>query len=192
MAQFKAINPRVEVNGQTVLSVAKGLGAMEQMGLRYLADNNLKDIKPEGWYLQQDWLNAFKIISEKIGPNTLYKIGTAIPDNAKFPPEINDIFKALAAIDIAYHMNHRLDNTILFNPATGKMIEGIGHYNYNKISDSKIEIKCDNPYPCDFDRGIIEQMAKRFKPSDSIIKLEHKNDGCRKNGDNICTYIISW
>jgi hypothetical protein len=194
MAQFQSINPKVEVNGQTVLSIANGLGAMKSLGIRILGENGLTDIKPENWYPQQSWLNAFKIISEKVGVNTLYKIGTSIPYNAQFPPEINDISKALAAIDVAYHMNHRLNSKPLFDPSTGKMTEGIGHYHYSKISDNKVEIKCDNPYPCDFDRGIIEQMTKRFKLSSSImVKVEHDGaKGCRKKGGNSCSYLVSW
>jgi hypothetical protein len=193
MAQFKIITPNVEVNGQTVLSVANGLNAMKNLGLKILEENGISNPKPEAWYSQGLWLNSFKQISEKIGDKTLNIIGKSIPDNAKFPPEINDIYKALASIDIAYHMNHRLNNNILFNITTGKMFEGIGHYNYRKISDNEIEIKCDNPYPCEFDKGIIEQMAKRFKPAGAFIRIDHDElKGCRKKGGNICTYLISW
>jgi hypothetical protein len=133
MAQFKTINSNVEVNGQTVLSIANGLGAMRNLGLRMLSENNINDPKPGNWYSQQDWLNAFKQISEKVGLNTLFAIGKSIPENAEFPPDIDNIEKALAAIDIAYHMNHRLNGIPLFNPENGEMREGIGHYSYKKI-----------------------------------------------------------
>lgn len=193
MAQFKALNPNVEVNGQTVLSIAHSLGSMQTMGMRYLENNGLKNIKPDKWYPQQDWLNAFKSISEEVGSKTLYKIGASIPDNAQFPEDIDSIFKALAAIDVAYHMNHRIKNIVLFNPSTGKMEEGIGHYHFKKVDERKVEIKCDNPYPCEFDKGIIERMANRFRPRYTLIRFEHKeSDRCRKNGDNACLYTVSW
>ena len=32
-----------------------------------------------------------------------------IPANAKFPPQIKTIEDALGAIDMAYHMNHRIN-----------------------------------------------------------------------------------
>ncbi len=90
-------------------------------------------------------------------------------------------------------MNHRLNNKLLFDPSTGKMDKGIGHYHYNKIDENKVEIRCDNPYPCDFDRGIVEQMAKRFKPTGVIIKIKHNEaEGCRKKGGKFCIYIVSW
>lgn len=194
MAQFKSINPNVEVNGQTVLSIADGMGAGKRMGLKILSENNIDDPKPKNWYSQQDWLNAFKQISEKIGYNTLFLIGKSIPENAEFPPDIDSIEKALAAIDVAYHMNHRLNGKQLFNPQSGQMQEGIGHYNFKKISENKAEIICDNPYPCDFDRGIIAAMARRFKPSDSVqVAVNHDDSkGCRNKGDNSCCYIITW
>ncbi|MBU1151772.1 hypothetical protein KJ632_03005, partial [Patescibacteria group bacterium] len=102
MTQFKAINPNVEVNGQTVLAIANGMGTMKNMGLQILSNNNIDDPKPGKWYPQQDWLNAFKQISEKIGSNTLHQIGKSIPENADFPPDIDNIEKALASIDVAY------------------------------------------------------------------------------------------
>jgi hypothetical protein len=193
MAQFKALNSNVQVNGETVLAIANGMGAMKNMGFRVLAENNINQPAAGSWYLQQDWLNAFKQISEKVGPNTLFMIGKSIPDNAVFPPEIDNIYKALASIDVAYHMNHRLNNQVLFNPSTGKMTEGIGHYYFSKINDSKLELKCNTPYPCDFDKGIIKQMAERFKPQNSLITLEHNEAaGCRKTGDSFCSYTVSW
>ena len=193
MAQFQAINSEAEVNGQTVLSIANGLGSMEATGRRILAEHGLPDPQPDQWYSQQAWLDAFRHISDKVGRNTLYKIGTSIPDNAEFPPEIDDIFKALSAIDVAYHMNHRLKGKVLFDPNTGEMGEGIGHYFYQQLGPQELEVRCDNPYPCDFDRGIVEQMAKRFKPEGAIIRLTHDEaKGCRKNGDAECAYIVTW
>ncbi len=194
MPLFIAKNSDVEVNGQTVLSIANGMGTMKNMGLKILSDNNITDPTPANWYPQQDWLNAFKQISENVGANTLFSIGKSIPENAEFPPDIDSIDKALAAIDVAYHMNHRLNGQPLFNPQTGQMQEGIGHYQCNKISDNKAEITCDNPYPCDFDRGIIEAMAKRFKPSSSFrVTVDHDDTkGCRKKESNSCCYIVTW
>jgi hypothetical protein len=141
MAQFKKINEKAEVNGQAVLSIANGLGALKAGDQKFLEANGLKDVKPGGWYPQQNWLDAFKQISENVGVNTLNQIGKSIPDNAQFPPEMDDVPKALAAIDVAYHMNHRLNGNPLFNPADGTMTKGIGHCHYRKIGENKVEIK---------------------------------------------------
>jgi hypothetical protein len=193
MAQFQAINPNVQVNGQTVLSFVEGLGAMKQLGLKILSENGITEPASDKWYPQQSWLNAFRQISEKVGPRTLYIIGKSIPENAQFPPDIDNIEKALASIDVAYHMNHSLHGKPLFNQQTGNMQEGIGHYSFKKTGDNQAEIVCDNPYPCDFDKGIIDAMAHKFKPANAFVKTTHEeSEGCRKKGQNSCRYVVKW
>lgn len=180
MAQFKAFSNKVEVNGETVLSVVNGVGLFKKQALEILVKNGISDPKPGQWYSQQSWLDSFKEISSKIGPKSLFAIGKAIPANANFPPDINSIEKALASIDVAYHMNHKGGE--------------IGHYKFVKTEGRTGKMVCDNPYPCEFDRGIIEAMAQKFKPADSIVALvEHDNtQPCRKNGAETCTYLITW
>ncbi len=193
MAQFIAFTSNAMVSSDAVLSVIDGVGVYKQRALQFLSENGIQDPKPGMWYLQQDWLNAFKAISEATGEYTLFGIGQKIPENAMFPPEIDDIEKALSSIDVAYHMNHMIDGEVLFNPETGIMKEGIGHYGYEKIDDKTIKMVCNNPYPCNFDKGIIDSMAQKFKPSDAIIITKHDDSGpCRKKGGDSCTYLVSW
>jgi len=129
------------------------------------------------WYSQQSWLDAFRIIAEKIGPRTLFRIGQKIPGNAVFPPQINDVHSALQSIDLAYHANHKNFGS-----------EGIGHYIYQKTGEKEAMITCDNPYPCDFDIGIITAMAKKFS---HFAKVRHEHV-CRKDGYKTCTYTVKW
>ncbi len=180
MPQYKARSATVEVNGETVLAIVDGMGSSKGMALKVLEENGLKDPKPGSWYSQQGWLNSFKAIADKIGPATLFQIGKRIPENAVFPPGIDTIDKAMAGIDMAYHMNHRGGD--------------IGVYAYSSTGETTGKMVCDNPYPCDFDRGIVEAMAKRFKPETSIgMKVIHDDScPCRKNGAESCTYQISW
>ena len=179
MAQFKAYSANVEVNGETVLSVVDGMGAMKTMALGILEKNGIKDPKPGQWFKQQAWLNAFKQISNSIGPNTLSQIGQKIPENAQFPPSIDTIEKALSAIDVAYHMNHRGGE--------------IGHYNCAADGHNKATLVCANPYPCDFDRGIIVAMARRFGPKGGNVQVTHDDTKpCRKSGGESCTYHVGW
>lgn len=84
-----------------------------------------------------------------------------------------------AQIDVAYHMNHRGGE--------------IGNYEYQKTGERSALMICCNPYPCDFDRGIIESMIRRFKPKDSLMPMvDHNQDICRKKGDELCKYIVTW
>ena len=179
MAQFKAFAPGVEVNGETVLSIVDGMGVFKNAAFKILSENGISDPKPGNFYSQQAWLNAFKQISATVGSNTLFSIGQKIPENAQFPPEINSIDKALAAIDVAYHMNHRGGE--------------IGNYNFEKTGDKSAKMICNNPYPCDFDRGIIEAMTKKFKPAGSMVFVDHDDSQpCRKKEGESCTYIVKW
>ncbi len=194
MVEYRAINPDVEVNGQTILSFVDGLGAVKSFAYSILTKNGLQDVDTTGWYSQQKWLDSFKLIAEKAGPNTLHGIGTKIPENAQWPPGIESIEAAINSIDIAYHMNHRLNNKVMFNPDDGSMIEGIGHYGAKKVAEKEIEVVCENPYPCDFDMGIIKSTAKKFKTADvKFVDVKHKDpDACRKKGAKACIYKITW
>ncbi|MEW6364705.1 MAG: hypothetical protein AB1714_08705 [Acidobacteriota bacterium] len=193
MPMFVAVTPNTEVNGETVNSVVEGMGAFRAMALDILAKNGISNPKPGQWYSQQSWLNAFKDISIAIGPNTLYSIGLAIPENAKFPPQIDSIHKGLDAINVAYHMNHRINGRVLFDQTTGKMYEGIGHYKYERLGDREAKMVCPNPYPCDFDRGIINGIAMKFRPAGSMLKVMHNDAApCRKKGAESCEYKITW
>ena len=179
MAQFKAFAPGVEVNGQTVLSVVEGMGTFKQFSLQILAANGITDPRPGQWYPQQSWLDSFKDIGKKVGEATLFQIGAQIPENAAWPPQVDTIDKALASIDVAYHMNHRGGE--------------IGHYDYQKTGDKEGKMVCNNPYPCDFDRGIVTAAAQKFAPAGVFVTVRHDDSSpCRKKGADSCTYLISW
>ena len=165
---------------QTVLSVVDGMGVFGESARDILKKNGITDPQPGTWYKQQDWLNAFRQISEQVGKATLFAIGKKIPENAQFPPQINNLETALNGIDMAYHMNHRKGE--------------IGHYLVKSYANQSAVMVCENPYPCDFDRGIIVAMATRFKPETSLyIRVTHDDSQpCRKKGDDSCTYKIAW
>jgi hypothetical protein len=194
MAQFKAFSQEVEVNGQTVLSVVAGMSAMPSFkatALKILSTNGIDDPKADKWYPQQAWLNAFKEIAEKVGALTLQSIGKKVPESAQWPPSVNSIETALASVDVAYHMNHRLNGKVMFDPATGKMTEGIGHYGFEKIGAKKAKMICKNPYPSDFDRGLVEAVRKKFAPPGAFATVTVIEDG-RKNGGESSTYSVEW
>jgi hypothetical protein len=197
--QFVPFEPGVEVNGQTVWAVVDGFKHFQQLASKFLlaegigsnGPGGIVQIDPAAWYAQAAWLKAFEKIAKKIGDPVLYRVGRVIPKNAKFPPWVVDVESAVRSIDIAYHMNHRKNGVEMFDPATGALTEGIGHYGCERIPERNLIIcVCKNPYPCAFDRGIITTMAQRFSVS---AKVTH-DDGapCRKNGAESCTYLVTW
>lgn len=193
--KYKAINPNVEISGQTILDIQKASNSLGDIITSFLAENGLVNLDSREWYLQQKLLDIFTYVSESAGGSeALYGTGKIIAEYAEFPPNIKDVHGALSAINIAYHMNHRLNEKNSSDNKNKKIEEDIGNYHYKFIDDKKAEVVCDNPYPCDFDKGIIYSMAKRFKPSDSAsVKIEHdKTESCREKGGSFCKYIISW
>jgi len=167
------------VNGQTVLSVINGMGAFKETAGKILQRHGLPTPQPTAWYPQQAWLNAFREIAETIGARTLTQIGASIPRSAKFPPGINNVEKALESIDVAYHLNHRGGE--------------IGHYSFVKSGPTQAAMTCRNPYPCEFDRGLIEAVANQFKCAGSVVRVQHDSTKpCRAKQGDSCTYVISW
>ncbi|NLA26743.1 MAG: hypothetical protein GX878_05045 [Firmicutes bacterium] len=180
MAQFKAFAHGVSVNGETVLSVLDGMGGFKKKALQILSEKGIVDPQPGLWYPQQAWLDAFKEISDSIGKKTLFEIGKTVPNNAQWPQEIDSLEIALDSIDQAYHMNHK----------DGE----IGHYHFQKTGDNSGTMVCKNPYPCEFDFGIITAVARKFKPSPTtVVSVKHDDSAnCRRKGDDSCTYLITW
>lgn len=180
-AGFRALDANVEVNGETVFALVDGMGVFRQTALKILAKHGIMNLQRGKWYRQQAFLDAFSSISDKLGADVLFNIGTKFSENAEFPLGIDSLEKALISLDTAYHMNHR----------NGE----IGHYYFTATGRGHYEMVCRNPYPCEFDRGILAAFCSRFTPTGSETKaiVAHDNSKpCRKDGADSCTYRIIW
>jgi hypothetical protein len=178
MAQFLAFEEGVEVNGKTVLSVVDGMPSFfEDRAREVLADNGIEDPHPDEWYPQQRWLDTFAEIEDRIGESTLREIGRAIPRNAEWPPDVDDLVGGLRSIDEAYHMNHRGGD--------------IGHYHAEDLGNGTVEVTCRNPYPCAFDEGIVDATAREFS-GEEVPQVSERSDTCRSDDGDVCTYHVEW
>jgi hypothetical protein len=191
MAEFIAFRPGVEVYGAVVLSVVDGMGEFKSRAEAILAQNGIRRPQPEAWYPQQAWLDSFKTISEKIGPRTLFAIGKKILEAVEWPAWIDSLETGLGAIDMNYHLRHRLNGVPMLNEATGEMTPGIGNYEFRGLTGEKSAVMvCNNPYPSEFDRGIITAMGRRFKPG-LEVRLDATQPTRTRKADS-CTYLIEW
>jgi hypothetical protein len=70
-------------------------------------------------------------------------------------------------------------------------LEGIGHMIATPVeNEQRMVVVCEDPYTCDFSRGIVGGLANRF---DIGAKTSHDNNSpCRKKGADSCTYIVWW
>lgn len=195
--QYQAFERGIEVNGRTVYAVVDGFKTFARVAKRFLAEEGIGRLSPsgeyeldlDGWYPQDAWLRAFARIGAEVGESVLFDIGASIPANAEFPPWVVDVESAIRSVDVAYLMNHRKQGRVMFDPETGGMLEGIGHYGFERIaSASEILSRCHNPYPCSFDYGILTSMARRFARGATVTHDPWRP--CRRFGDDECTYRI--
>lgn len=179
MNPYHAYERGVEISGDAVIALLDTMGGVE-MGRKFLAAVGIKDAMPGSWHSQQAFLDALRLLEETHGSDHLRKVGLRIYGSAKFPPRIRDIHQALTSIDIAYHMNHRKGP--------------IGHYTYTQVDEHSGYVECNNPFPCEFDQGVIMGVAERFCPSGCRLHLQPHipKSYCRKQGDPSCFYLVSW
>jgi len=196
--QFKPFEQGIEVYGASIDAIVEAFRLFPSVALKQLVNYGIGTVKGrdividrEAWYPMSNWLAAYESIAKTVGPRALMQIGQQIPKHAPFPPTINDIHSALASLNAAYHMNHRKRGKVMFDPETGQLTPGIGSYGYTPVPrERKIISVCENPYPCDFDKGLITALANRFEKMSRVV---HDDDApCRRNNAESCTYTISW
>ncbi len=81
---FKDFSPTLEVSGLSILSAISALKKITIPMGDYLANYGIIEVKVNGWYNGQAWLDCLKMIFTKYEPHTLFAlekgIGSAIPD----------------------------------------------------------------------------------------------------------------
>jgi hypothetical protein len=179
MAPYEAFDENVEVHGRTILTVvddalARFSDAYRDRALAALADEGIDDPAADEWYPQQAWLDTFEVIADDLEPHLLDRLGEQIPAVAEWPDHGSSVEAALRSIDEAYQRNHRGGE--------------IGHYAFEATGERTGRVECVNPYPCEFDRGLIRAVAL----VESFVFVEEPGDACRRDGDDACTYEVSW
>jgi hypothetical protein len=183
MKQENVFDKKSRVQSQVILSFVNGIWQFKQQVLQILAVHGITELEIKNTFPLQAFLESLDMIARIIGKNALFQIGLKIPEYAKYPeiikkienPSLDTIFSFM---DEGFYLNHSGEN--------------LGHMHYEKTGNNTAKVICNDPYPCDFDMGILHALGQKFKPQDSTLKLEHVNSGCRNNGDDSCTYFISW
>lgn len=197
--QFVPFEKGIQISGQAVRAVLDGFHAFAVLGSAYLLEAGLgtptprgrAEVDPNGWYSQEDWLLCLRRIARQLGDGLVTQVGLTLPRNAMFPVGIRDIREAIRSIDGAYHLNHRKNGVTMFEPATGLMHEGIGHYGCEFVPNQRrIISKCHTPYSCAFDRGLLTAMGQLCEANARVVHDD--SDACRKRGSPHCTYVIAW
>jgi len=170
---------QTEVFGKAVKSILAGMMAIQSRAERMLAANGINPLIEDQWYPIEGVLKTFSDVQRQIGPHTVRSIGRKCIGVAEMPV-FRTLDDALRGLGAAYMMNHRGDTNI-------------GGYHYSAETARRGRMTCDNPYPCEFDEGLIDAVLERFRPSDAfIIRFDHDPGTCRTRGDKHCTYNIAW
>lgn len=177
--------------------VVKGFGAFKRLAAEYLSAEGIGRcglegeiiVKPDAWYPLDAYLRALEKIKQEVAPMVLKESGQFVIEEAVMPPALTDILSSLKSLDETYHFNHTKDGVRMYDAATGRMEEGIGHYLFKQDGPKAGRIEASTPYPCEFDEGVTRGMARRFQPNASVT---HDIRTCRNRGDASCTYVVRW
>jgi hypothetical protein len=198
--QFKPFAPNIEVHGAAIELMLNGFRILPSVATGYLVKHGLASSGPNGrvefdrngWHSQEAWLRMFEAISDEVGSNTLFEIGRQVGVTSMLGTTTKDIYARMRSMNIGYHSAHRRDGKPMYDPATGALVDGIGHYSCTLLPGSQTIVSvCKTPYACDFDFGMIAATAAQLEARAKTIHDDRAP--CRKNGvGDTCTYITTW
>ncbi|ADO68893.1 hypothetical protein [Stigmatella aurantiaca] len=170
----------VEVMSNTARTLFGAVGLLEQETRRIITAHGIPTLAQQGWYPLQTLLLCLNDIRSQIGPYTVHALGQHTARHITFLPSIDSFGGALSSLNEAYRMHHR---------GTGE----IGGFQYQPQSVRSARIRCDNPYPCEFDQGLLEALFELFPPQESFrLRVTHAPEGCRSKADCACVYHLHW
>lgn len=176
--EIKPFDKEAKVLGLALKSSIMSLPAFTQKNMfQLLKTIGIEELNVKTWYDMGAIAKFYSQIIKDFGPNTMFELGKSIPENASFPPEVDNIEAGLQAINAAYGTHHQ--GYVGFY----KVVE-------HDIASKKIIMQCYNPYPCSFDKGVITAMARKFQMG---VRVDlDKTKPYKDNGGNESWYIITY
>lgn len=186
---YRPFVPGITVAGVTVGVFTETLRSFAVLREAILEVLGGTDVRDDVWYPQERVLRAYQKVDHLLGGRGLERFGRAIPGLASVPPTVTSAHDVLSQLDFVFHFHHARDGVQMVDPATGVMLEGIGHYRYERLGEREVRMTCDNAYPCRFDLGLCHGFAARFEPTAASA---HEPGDCRARGDAACAYRVRW
>lgn len=187
----------VEVRGEVLAGTVDAMGNYRARALAIMGKLGVTSVQAGHWYPLEILLTTFAKLEEAAGARTMRRIGATVASTAVWPAGVDSLDKALSSIDVAYHMNHRRDGRELFDAATGTIVEGgIGHDVFfpAKEGERSAVYVCGSFYPDEFDLGMAEVLANKFKPAgaDKVTVEIDTSAPARRSGGATTTYLLRW
>ena len=169
-----------EVMGNSLRAIIDSMGLMKLAAHRILGEQGIADAQPNQWYPLQAVVRSLEAVRVQVGPRTVRAIGQRITTYAIVPSHIDTFTRLMPSLDATYRMNHR-------------GTRGLGGYYYLGGTAASARMRCDNPYPCEFDQGLFEGFYERFTPPGSFrLRVVHEPGDCRAQGGESCIYQLAW
>lgn len=163
------------VSGGNILSMLAAMGAFRRGGEQILERHGITKVAADQWYQLGDYVAALQEIETKIGPSTLFRVGQEIPNHIKLPPGIDTFEKVIGSFGPAFSMNHRG--------------AGAGGITFEITGPDAGVITSGTPYPCDFDRGVIQGFFRKLVKG--TLTYSHDATRCKKQGTETCVHNVS-
>lgn len=161
MTKFVA-QPETEILGQAILAVTQSInyddfGGLFEAGLKQY--NFPTVIDPEQWYPLQMLLDIYKSFYDEANasPN-LVSIGMKVIEASPFPPEVDSVVTAVAALNSIYEYYVR-------NYEAGT------EYQIETLSATEVRVTDHTPFPHDLVYGYMYAIARRFAPEGEHITV---------------------
>lgn len=148
--EFVSPDPQAMVRAANVRATLDAFQLRPSLGQRLISKHELQleDLRPDAYILVQRWLDTLKELQETVGPNLVHRVGMAILENAEFPPQFDTVDSVFQHMDLIYYANHKGD---------------VGHYHTSRRADGTWDIRCETPYPRQFERGAVEGVCRHAK-----------------------------
>ena len=174
--EFRCSDPSATVRAANVRATLDAFKLIPSVGNRLVEKHKLplNDLRPDNVVPVQRWLDALAEIQSVIGHEVLRSVGAAIIENADFPPRFGSVESVLLALDEIYQLNHR-----------GQ----VGHYIARKLGDDCVEVRCETPYPRQFERGLVEGITRHAVLAKGSKYSVQFVDG-QPGADCTCTLIV--
>jgi hypothetical protein len=174
--EFRCADSKALVRASNVRATLDAFKLMPSLGDRVVRNHKLPPdaLQPDKMVPVQSWLNALSEIHSALGGAILRTVGTRIIENADFPPQFNSVESVLLALDQIYHLNHTGD---------------VGHYIARKREDGSVEVHCETPYPRQFERGLVEGIARHRRLTQGRRYSVRYIDGA-PDSERTCTLVV--
>ncbi len=163
-----------EVNSEFIAAIIESFGNYDVLGIEILEDHNINiELLENEWISIQQWVDAFREISSRLGPSEIRKIGKKMAEHFSQKNQ-EPMINALELLQETYDKFHQ-----------GK----VGKYDVVELGINLAHLTSNSPYPCNFDRGMILAIAKKVSKG---ARIKHLTTSCRDLGHKQCVYSIKW